>query len=1326
MSTVTVERNYTMYSFEVPDGEHIPVGKARTYFLYKNRTYTGNYTPSTPAGYEYSDPIDIDSYVVNGDITLYDANDCQTRTWTNTELKINSYMGSAYLDYLIDDSKPILNGYFPNDTKYVINSSNIQHCTCGMWQPFGIGNPITVVKTINYVMDGKIVLRSTLYPITAFDDFLSNVDTYEDKECTIQNSLCDSGNRTISYKTDTIYCKFKSDFNHTLNDFVTVNFKEREDLGRMLVLLKGKYSTWADVKFLYEKPNPNYDNPNNHRLESAIPIPQTSDNRVFEGWYYDEALTQKFSINDAVPDYDVTLYPKFVEDPSTKYWTLTVTEAGYPDRTYRVKDGDSFPYQAIISSNPNKHWEHVYLVSWNGDKDYYAIKSDTTLNMDNTDDFVGSQLKEDGYLFINETWSGAKYDAINKKFTNPTDDYWLGTFLRLFAFDHDLNIVDFIEGYCGVYRFYKYDDPGKLMFEIEKWSGEKITLQEIKDNIPENNSILKFYTGSYDYTNDKYTFELSNFLSNGSEIAEWDFNDYNRPTTSYYYNVLPPPAHITLTPNPTEVNKDITLRVTEIIDVTLHSTYNENTEDALVKEVLSKYAETNDISLGRHKVGDTISLNFKDFAGNDIPIFDFSNIKPPDKDLQSKIGINKLLMVCIGSGIDPWIFNESLPVLITDAPGTGIKLVYGYFYMNLVLNLNITDKTGRIIEYDEISYRIAGSKVFETLFPNIDTSTVVKTQDKQVTIPLPLIADSSGKLQSLPQYGVEVIVSAKGYQQFKQTFAVKDLLIYDDLNILSVRILTASSIPIEIQMEPESYAISIVQGTGGTISASTATATMDTIVTLTATPATGYEFVSWSVTGPSGAIAVSNNTFTMPAGAVTVSATFRLISYSITINQAVGGTISASAAAATMGTQITLTAAADNYYEFTSWSVTTAAGAAVTVTGNKFTMPASNVTVTAAYRRLARIVGFTLDRNLMKTDSAGCLTYVEEAAGYTPMSNAAHGNADEGSWANAWPFNTIKPVVLNTNGTVYKYLNKANMSQYEDGSSATSQLSSASYDTFVEFSKLYYKVVINGTKSTLYFSDVPGDGFKIHPAFLIDGKEKDKIYIARYKGYVSSSKLYSRSGVSPTVNTTRSTFRSYAQGRGSGFNQISYWDWDLVASLYALAFKNLNSQVALGYGYVNGSSRQSTGGTNSQSWIYGNNSQTGRISFLGLEDWWGNIWNFIDNFINVSGTLKAGTSSQPDDSGTGYEIIGSVSTQIDTSILTCKGEEKSFWIADQEGGSNTTGLCDYQWIYNSGTYLGCAGGNWGDGLNAGAFYLAASDSLSSSGYFDGSRLAYKP
>lgn len=72
--------------------------------------------------------------------------------------------------------------------------------------------------------------------------------------------------------------------------------------------------------------------------------------------------------------------------------------------------------------------------------------------------------------------------------------------------------------------------------------------------------------------------------------------------------------------------------------------------------------------------------------------------------------------------------------------------------------------------------------------------------------------------------------------------------------------------------------------------------------------------------------------------------------YTITVNQpAEGGTIAASAESAAKDTEITLTATPAENFTFTAWVVKDASDNDVTVSENKFTMPESNVTVTATF-----------------------------------------------------------------------------------------------------------------------------------------------------------------------------------------------------------------------------------------------------------------------------------------------------------------------------------------------------------------------------------------
>ena len=96
--------------------------------------------------------------------------------------------------------------------------------------------------------------------------------------------------------------------------------------------------------------------------------------------------------------------------------------------------------------------------------------------------------------------------------------------------------------------------------------------------------------------------------------------------------------------------------------------------------------------------------------------------------------------------------------------------------------------------------------------------------------------------------------------------------------------------------------------------------------------------------------------------------------FTITLNQpAEGGSISASAASANSGQEITLTATPATGYEFTAWDVKDAGNNAVTVTDNKFTMPSSNVTVTATFSKVDYNIYRTIKTNGTVSSTGGWL-----------------------------------------------------------------------------------------------------------------------------------------------------------------------------------------------------------------------------------------------------------------------------------------------------------------------------------------------------------------
>lgn len=155
------------------------------------------------------------------------------------------------------------------------------------------------------------------------------------------------------------------------------------------------------------------------------------------------------------------------------------------------------------------------------------------------------------------------------------------------------------------------------------------------------------------------------------------------------------------------------------------------------------------------------------------------------------------------------------------------------------------------------------------------------------------------------------------------------------------------------------YAISV---TGGI--ANLAKAAEGSVVTLTAdAPAANMHFARWEVDSGSEAVTFANatnstTTFPMPAGEVKVKAVFEAdeimvpIQYDVSVLNDGNGKAFASPAKAAADTAITLTATPNAGYHFKAWRVILGG---VTITDNKFTMPAEDVEVQAVFEKDAPI-----------------------------------------------------------------------------------------------------------------------------------------------------------------------------------------------------------------------------------------------------------------------------------------------------------------------------------------------------------------------------------
>lgn len=170
----------------------------------------------------------------------------------------------------------------------------------------------------------------------------------------------------------------------------------------------------------------------------------------------------------------------------------------------------------------------------------------------------------------------------------------------------------------------------------------------------------------------------------------------------------------------------------------------------------------------------------------------------------------------------------------------------------------------------------------------------------------------------------------------------------------------ASDIQISASFSKVNYALtgSVSPNGGGSItlkkgSSTVSQAQMGDTITIVATPTAGWKLKSLS-TSPSRTI--TDNKFTMPAGAVTVTAVFEKISYTITINNSGSnptGTVTANKAKATVGEEVTLTVTLNTGVTFNGF---TTSPSNLTITNLKFTMPAANVTLTPKWAWIVRTI----------------------------------------------------------------------------------------------------------------------------------------------------------------------------------------------------------------------------------------------------------------------------------------------------------------------------------------------------------------------------------
>lgn len=306
------------------------------------------------------------------------------------------------------------------------------------------------------------------------------------------------------------------------------------------------------------------------------------------------------------------------------------------------------------------------------------------------------------------------------------------------------------------------------------------------------------------------------------------------------------------------------------------------------------------------------------------------------------------------------ILNGNKDGDLTPNAGT-TRAMFGVIMYRVLIGVDET----KMKDYeDNVEYAKGGTTVQTFALRAATTNTLTLREDWRLTSELdlntnePLIIDGNGHYiyEMGGEAGGKLTNSGTGVVTFQNTALYPAPDDADAADITPDGIWDAGESE-ELMRLRQPHIITVEDCTNGTVTAGAATASKGGTVTLTVAPEQGYELDTLTVTateGSGGAVSVSNNSFTMPASDVTVSATFKQAgtvtptTYTVTVQNDGNGTASASPASAAQGTEITLTATANSGYHFKEWQVVSGT---VTISGSSFTMPAENVTVKAIFEK---------------------------------------------------------------------------------------------------------------------------------------------------------------------------------------------------------------------------------------------------------------------------------------------------------------------------------------------------------------------------------------
>lgn len=237
--------------------------------------------------------------------------------------------------------------------------------------------------------------------------------------------------------------------------------------------------------------------------------------------------------------------------------------------------------------------------------------------------------------------------------------------------------------------------------------------------------------------------------------------------------------------------------------------------------------------------------------------------------------------------------------------------------------------------------------------------------------------------------------------------------------------------------------------------------------------------------------------------------------------------------------------------------------------------------------------------------------------------------------------------------------------------------------------------------------------------------------VGNYDKLCSIASVKPASGLTQGLHIVNS--RIIASNRGTGWGLLDFWQTSAVQALLFIEYGGLNSQTLIGKGVVDkatgtGNESDNTGDTASLGNASGREAGTDgltSVSYRGIENLWGNIWQWVDG-INVNNNIAyvANESYESNKYTSPYVLLGTLSNKNGYFKKSLYAPSFPCFLPATIGGSTTTYYCDY-YYQAAGARVASLGGSWADGLFVGVGYWYLSFSSGSSVRYVGARLGAK-